>query len=371
MLTFSQKFLFFFILLSLPLLSSAHLEGPISKDTSTQPQQEGNTRNKATTPLAQNLKIPWSLDFLPDGTLLFTERAGLVKWFDPKNKNPPEVIHIFADVAHESEGGLLGMAVHPQFSKNNFVYFYHTYRNEKNLLANRVIRMKMKRNKLEDKKIILDNIPGEHHHNGGRIKFGPDAFLYITTGDAQEPSESQDKKSLAGKILRLKDDGTIPQNNPFPNSPVYSFGHRNPQGLAWDKKGKLWATEHGSLAADEVNSIEVGKNYGWPVIRGNSKKIALEPPKLHSGIDTWAPSGTAILDNTLYFVGLRGQSLFSVNLSKKPLKLKRHFHKQFGRLRDIVVGQDKMLYVLTNNTDGRGTPKEDDDHLLKIDPKKL
>lgn len=274
------------------------------------------------------------------------------------------------EVAHIGEGGLLGLAVHPNFSENQFVYVYYTYQKGQDL-ANQVARFKKEDENLVDKKIIVDNIPGAANHNGGRIKFGLDRFLYITTGDALISDLAQDKNSLAGKILRVKDNGSIPTDNPFPSSPVYSFGHRNPQGLARDEQGRLWATEHGATANDEINLIEPGKNYGWPIIRGEEKAEGLEAPVLQSGRETWAPSGTAFLEDSLFFAGLRSQILYEVKIKKEPITLQQHFSKKFGRLRDVVLGPDGFLYLLTSNRDGRGIPTLDDDQIIRINPKKL
>lgn len=322
------------------------------------------------TSVAKKLEIPWALDFLPDGSIVFTERAGRVRLIDAKEDLLPEPLLTIDEVAHVGEGGLLGIAAHPNFAKNRFIYVYYTYR-EGSKLANKVVRFRKQDKKLVDKKVIISNIPGAANHNGGRIKFGPDGLLYITTGDALIPDLAQDKNSSAGKILRLKDDGAIPANNPFPSSPVYSFGHRNPQGLAWDAQGRLWATEHGASAADELNLIEPGKNYGWPIILGEEKAPGLESPVIQSGKETWAPSGAAFLNGSIFFAGLRGQSLYELVIEGRPPVLRPHLNKNFGRLRDVVVGPDNFLYLLTSNRDGRGVPTVEDDQIVRINPKKL
>lgn len=340
-----------------------------------EPLIPATSENKSTgdgplaTSVAKNLDTPWALGFLPDGSIIFTERAGRIRLIDAREGLLPDSLLTIDEVSQTDEGGLLGIAVHPDFTRNPFIYVYYTYRNGTGL-ANKVVRFRMQDSNLLDKNLIIDSIPGASLHDGGRIKFGPDGFLYITTGDATNPNSAHDKNSLAGKILRLKNDGTIPDNNPFPGSPVFSFGHRNPQGLAWDDKGRLWATEHGSQANDELNLIEPGKNYGWPNIRGDEKVEGLVGPVLHSGTDTWAPSGIAYLEGSLFFAGLRGQSLFEVIVGEKPT-LHRHLNRDFGRLRDVVAGPDNYLYILTNNRDGRGTPTEDDDQIIRINPKKL
>jgi glucose/arabinose dehydrogenase len=231
-------------------------------------------------------------------------------------------------------------------------------------------------------KILIDDIPGSNNHDGGRVKFGPDGKLYWTMGDAQTTRYAQNLKSLNGKILRLNPDGTIPTDNPLPNSYVYSYGHRNPQGLAWQPgTGRLYATEHGpsgfqDCCRDEVNLIEPGKNYGWPVVRGDESKDGMIAPIINSGSnDTWAPTGAAFVTQgpwagSLLFTGLRGQALYRAilepNNPSKIEKLERHLFRQFGRLRDIVEGPDKALFVLTSNRDGRGKPADDDDRVIKI-----
>lgn len=318
--------------------------------------------------LVQNLEIPWSMDFLPDGSIIFTQRAGEVRIINSNGILEELPIFVMDDVHHSGEGGLLGVAVHPDFKNNKFVYLYYTFSGDGTNTLNRVVRYKMENNQLTNRKIIVDNIPGAIFHNGGRIKFGPDGFLYITTGDAEDPSLSQDKNSLAGKILRVTDEGKEAPGNPF-NTRVYSYGHRNPQGLAWDSEGRLWETEHGSSAFDEVNLIEPGKNYGWPEIRGDEARLGMELPFLHSGEGTWAPSGTAYLNGKLYFAGLRGQDLFELNLEDKNLR--KILDGKYGRIRDVVLGPNSTLYIFTNNTDGRGIPKPGDDKLIIADPSAL
>lgn len=320
--------------------------------------------------VAVNLEIPWALDFLPDGSLVFTERPGRVRLIDVREGLLPEPLLTMTGVAHRGEGGLLGIAVHPAFARNQFIYVYHTYEEGGGLL-NRVVRFKMQDRRLVEPEIIIRGIPGASNHNGGRIKFGPDGRLYITTGDAQIPDSAQDPDSLSGKILRLNDDGTTPVDNPFPGSPVYTSGHRNPQGLAWDSEGRLWATEHGSTATDELNLIEPGKNYGWPVIRGEETAAGFESPVIQSGGETWAPSGAAFAGGSIFFAGLRSQSLFEAVMEDGTVTLRRHLERNFGRIRAVVTGPDTFLYLLTSNRDGRGVPTADDDQIIRLDPGKL
>lgn len=314
--------------------------------------------------IAKNLSVPWDIAFLPSGDIFFTERSGNVRIINPDRKMSPPIVAL-DDLVAQGEGGLLGIVSHPQWRSNGYIYLYYTYRNDGGNTLNRVVRYTFNGMVLENKKIVVDAIPGSSNHNGGRIKFGPDGFLYITTGDAQNPSLAQDTGSLAGKILRVTDEGKPAPDNPFANE-VYSYGHRNPQGLAWDKDGQLWATEHGSSNFDEVNRIEKGKNYGWPKVKGSETELGLEIPFLHSGTSTWAPSGAVVVGDSLFFAGLRGAAIFKLNLKTKNLE--KHFENQFGRIRTIALGPDSFFYILTSNRDGRGNPNTEDDRITKIHP---
>lgn len=316
--------------------------------------------------IAKNLNIPWEVAFLPDGEILVTERSGSLRLIKSGKTIPIEGIE------HVGEGGLLGLAAHPKFSENHWIYLYLTTKTSQGL-NNIVLRYQLENNKLVNPQIIVSGIKGNANHNGGRIAFGPDEYLYVTTGDAQNPDLSQDIKSLNGKILRIKDDGTIPSDNPFGNA-VYSFGHRNPQGLTWDDKNQLWSTEHGrsglQSGLDELNLIEKGKNYGWPIIQGDQKKEGMVSPIIQSGSSiTWAPAGAVFYRGSIFFGGLRGEALFEYNIAKKSLK--KRFEGEFGRIRAVVLGPDGYFYITTSNTDGRGKPQINDDKLIKINPKKI
>ncbi|HZE87459.1 MAG TPA: PQQ-dependent sugar dehydrogenase, partial [Methylomirabilota bacterium] len=256
--------------------------------------------------VADNLEVPWSLVFLPDRSILFTERPGRVRLINPEGKLQQEPL-LTIPVNAVSEGGLLGITIDPQFATSKFVYVYYTYANTSGNTLNRVVRYTFAKTTLTDPKMLVDAIPGNADHNGGRIKFGPDGYLYVTTGDAQNPSHAQDTSSLAGKILRMTTDGKPAPGNPF-NTLIYSYGHRNPQGLAWDDKGQLWATEHGRSGnlsgLDELNLIQAGKNYGWPIIQGDEKKAGMITPVINSGpTTTWAPSGAAFHKGSIFFGG--------------------------------------------------------------------
>ena len=332
--------------------------------------------------LAHGLSTPWAIDFAPDGRIFLSERPGRIRVFERGQLRAEPWLAL--EVASSGEAGLMGLTIDPEFTANRFIYVAYSYRTGLFGVRNRLVRMR------EDSKqglgivdkILIDDIPGANNHDGGRVKFGPDGKLYWTTGDAQTTRYAQNPKTLNGKILRLNSDGSIPADNPFPNSYVYSYGHRNPQGLAWQPgTARLYATEHGpsgfqGCCRDEVNYIEAGKNYGWPEIHGDETKDGMLSPVIHSGSsETWAPSGATFVtagpwSGSLLFTGLRGQSLYRVildpNNPRKAEKIERHLYRQYGRLRDVVEGPDKALYLLTSNHDGRGSPSPDDDRVIRI-----
>ena len=335
-------------------VSSTTLEEGVAAESST-------SEEKNIEVVAKNLQIPWEIAFLPNGDILVTERPGTLKRIGGGGN-----VYPITGVKHVGEGGLLGVALHPQFSENQLLYVYLTTKTKDGLI-NKVERYRFNGDVLSEKTVIIDNIPGARYHDGGRIAFGPDGYLYITVGDAGKPDNAQDTSSLSGKILRLLDDGSIPPDNPFGNA-VYSYGHRNPQGLVWDDKDQLWSTEHGPFGFDELNLIKKGKNYGWPIIKGDEIQVGMEPPIVHSGPDeTWAPSGMAFYENSLFFSGLRGETLYEAQIENgNVIKLKAHFRKEFGRLRAVVIGPDNSLYISTSNTDNRGKERNGDDKIIKI-----
>jgi glucose/arabinose dehydrogenase/dienelactone hydrolase len=327
-----------------------------------------DTEEKApfTEVVAQNLLIPWSIAFLPSGDLLVTERSGTLVRISDTDR----IRHSIQGVRHAGEGGLLGITLHPDFKETRWIYLYLT--STEGGVSNRVERYRFEDDELSDRTVIFSGIPGAVYHDGGFIGFGPDGYLYVTTGDAGNGLLAQDIQSFAGKILRLRDDGTIPADNPFGNA-VYSYGHRNSQGLAWDDQGRLWSTEHGRSGIlsgfDELNLIEKGKNYGWPLIQGGEKKGGMEMPVLHSGADdTWAPASAAFFDGSIFFGGLRGEALYEAVIGGdvETTSLRTHFLHEFGRIRAVTVGPDEFLYITTSNTDGRGDPVPNDDRIMRI-----
>lgn len=324
--------------------------------------------SKAIETVASNLMTPWSIVFLPGGDLLVTERAGQVKRIGAQGD-----VHAIAGVRETSEGGLLGIALHPKFTDNSLLYVYFTTATSGSL-TNQIDQYRYSDAELRFVRTIISGIPAASNHDGGALKFGPDGKLYVTTGDAAQEMLAQDKNSLAGKILRLNDDGSAPSDNPFSNQ-VWSFGHRNPQGIAWDDQGRLWSVEHGpsgtATGRDELNLIEKGANYGWPLITGDEMRSGLKAPIVHSGdSETWAPSGMAYHGGALYFAGLRGQSLYKAAIGGEKASLSKYFRGQYGRLRAVAV-DGGSLYISTSNRDGRGTPAPSDDRIFRIDPTQL
>jgi len=333
--------------------------------------------------VAENLEIPWSIVWTPDGTIFFTERGGNLRVIQDGIVLEKPVLSLEVG---GSEGGLLGIALDPNYSENHYIYLYYT---DSDFLEtkNKVVRYVESSLILSEDKVLIENIPGGPYHDGGRIKFGPDGKLYITTGDAGNGKLSQDKSSVAGKILRINSDGSIPEDNPISGSPIYSYGHRNPQGLDWDESGTLVASEHGPSggggvrAHDEINVIVPGANYGWPDIIGSETMEGRVTPLMNSGDETWAPSGADFYDGDKipqwtgkFFVAtLRGSHLhmFDLDLEKnKVISDQKLFTGDFGRLRDVTTGPDGYLYVLTSNQDGRGSPEINDDRILRIVPLK-
>lgn len=324
--------------------------------------------------IASGLEVPWSIDFSMDGRIFLTERVGRIRVIEDGKLVPRPVAEI--RVARVGEGGLLGLALHPDFQTNHYIYVYYTYRDSSGKLLNRVVRYVERLGEAVEERIILDGIPAAAIHDGGRIKFGPDGKLYVTTGDAGEPSLAQDLGSLAGKILRLNPDGSFPPDNPRPNSPVLSYGHRNPQGLAWHPITRmLYSTEHGPTANDEVNLILKGGNYGWPVVLGKAREPQYIDPIINYDI-TEAPSGATFYQgvfkdwrNSLFFASLRGQHVRRIVFAAPEYRSAvsdEVFLAEFGRMRDVVVGPDGFVYLATSNRDGRGSPSGDDDKILRV-----
>lgn len=328
---------------------------------------------KAIEVVGTNLETPWSMAWLPNGDMLVTERSGRIQRLSAQG-----VVYNIPGVTETSEGGLLGLELHPDFANNRLLYIYKT--SSSGGLHNRIEQYRYDNDTLTFQRVILSGIPAASVHDGGELAFGPDGKLYAATGDAASASTSQDTSNLAGKILRMNDDGSVPADNPFGNL-VWSYGHRNPQGIAWDSAGRMWSVEHGpsgegyagkGSGKDELNLIEKGANYGWPVIAGDETRPGMRSPIAHSGSGTWAPSGIAFLNGSLYFAGLRGQTLYEarINSNGASVTLSEHLRGEYGRLR-AVKSYQQNLYVSTSNRDGRGNPGADDDKILQIDVAQL
>jgi aldose sugar dehydrogenase len=334
-----------------------------------EPGQSGagnnNTRSDVQV-LAQNLDVPWAIDIAEDGTLFFTERTGRVMAIDRNGSLLSDPV-AYINVMQNGESGLLGLALHPNFTENHLLYVYHTYSNDSSVL-NKVLMLTEDDNKIVESKVIIDNIPAADRNDGGRIKFGPDGKLYIATGDAGHPELAQDAGSLAGKILRLNSDGSTPEDNPFEGSPVYSYGHRNIQGLAWHPlTGDLYASEHGLEGDDEINIIKPGSNYGWPIEGCNAEKfekpiLCFNPAIAPAGM-TFAALDNLGYQNDILLATLKAQHVRLVDLE---FNVESNILTGFGRIRDIVEAADGSLYVATSNRDGRAVPSQNDDKILRI-----
>jgi len=312
--------------------------------------------------VVDGLNNPWEIVFAPNGDIYFSERDGRI--WKIESFGEAKIIQTFPK-SGSYEGGTLGLALHPNFEENKKIYVYQTNL-ELEFFQNKVFSFTVDGDELVDKKTVIDDIPGAPWHDGGRIAFGPDDKLYITTGDAVNPGWSQDLSSLAGKILRINPDGTIPDDNPFDSSPIFSYGHRNPQGIAWSNDGLLVSSEHGpsgemGYGHDEINVIVKGKNYGWPKVVGDSSDDSFVNPIIHSGQSTWAPSGMVYfdsnkipsLDGKFLEGALRGQHLMVVDIAKDGslISAEKMFEGEFGRIRTAQIGPDGVLYILTANGD--------------------
>lgn len=328
--------------------------------------------------IAENLYVPWAIAISDEGKLYFTERSGAIRIIEDGKLHPQPLITFRAPFVSQGEGGLMGIALDPNYSQNHYMYVMHSYA-EGNRIYNRVVRLVENNNRASIDRVLLDKIPGGRIHNGGRLKIGPDQKLYITTGDAGNSALAQDPTSTAGKILRIELDGRIPEDNPIINSPVYSLGHRNPQGLAWNSKNVLYESEHGQSAHDEINIIQPGANYGWPLVQGDedSTEVKIQKPLIHSGEETWAPSGIAFINQgpwqgKLLISNLRGQQLLAISLNGKGTVVKSiesWLRNRYGRLREVIQGKDGSIYLTTSNRDGRGNPDIADDKIIRLIPK--
>ena len=344
---------------------------PPAEDTGT-PDLESTTADAGpvqveTSVVATGLEAPWGLVFTPNGEALVTERDSSRLLSVDSSGNVEEIQRLPENGT--GEGGLLGLALSPNYESDGYVYVYYTTDED-----NRVARMR----EGEDPEPVLTGIPVLTYHNGGRIAFGPDGYLYVGTGDAGDTSTSQNLNSLGGKILRVTPTGDVPSDNPFSGSPIYSYGHRNVQGLAWDGSGRLYASEFGQNRYDEANIIEPGGNYGWPEVEGEGGN-----PNYIDPISTWStdeasPSGVEILkggaipqwEGDFFMAALRGQRLYRLDLDDSGAVVGQEelLQGEAGRLRHVAQAPDGSLWILTSNRDGRGNPIPDDDRILRLGP---
>jgi len=335
--------------------------------------------------MVHGLEVPWSIAFTAPNRILVTERPGRLRViFDGVLQEKP--LQIFSEVVTGGEEGLMGLALDPDYAENKLLYLSLAYEQGGKMYVE-VLRFRDADDHLEDRTLLIDHIPAAQFHAGSRIAFGPDDKLYITTGDATERNFAQDLKSLAGKILRLNPDGSIPAGNPFPESPVWSYGHRNPQGISWHPEtGELYETEHGPsvfdgpAGGDEVNHITKGANYGWPLVSHEKKKegtvaplLVFTPAEAPSSLLIYSGKVLPQFQNDLFFGALVGEGLMRLKLDpQNPDKISA-FEKlkevQLGRIRAVTEGPDGFIYFSTSNRDGRGKPQANDDRIFRIRPR--
>ena len=359
----------------------------VACDSATAGNPQTPNADLTTEVVTTGLDTVWELAWGPDGFIWMTERGGRISRVDPQNGARSTVGQV--DVAEIGEGGLMGLTFHPDFATQPWVYVAHTLVSSGST-QNRVIRMRYNGTSLAAPEVIVQGIAGSSIHNGSRLAVGPDRFLYVTTGDASDAAVAQNRESLAGKILRLTLDGQAAPGNPF-GTRVFSYGHRNPQGLVFATNGTLYITEHGPSDNDEVNRVEVGRNYGWPNVHGRcdgdigpaelsfcSANAVVEPIAMWT--PTIAPAGVGYYDHTLIpgfrrsllFATLKDATLYRLQLSSDGRSVESTetlFAGEFGRLRAVLVAPDGSIYIGTSNRDGRGTPMPNDDRIIRIRPR--
>ena len=353
-------------------------------EVETSPQTQTSFKIETVIP---NLEVVWSIVWAPDGRMLFTERPGRVRVYE-NGKLRPQPLFVVPDVEPRGESGLMAIALHPQFAANHFLYLSYAYNSGGTQV--RVTRYRETPDGLTDRKVIIENIPAAQYHAGCRLRFGPDVKLYITTGDATERQLAQQLNSIAGKILRVNDDGTVPSDNPFvgradARPEIWAYGSRNAQGIDFQPgTNLLWETEHGPSGfdgpggGDEVNIIDRGKNYGWPVIHHRATQAGMESPVLEytpacapaSGM-FYRGSALPAFKGNFFFGCLRGERIIRVVTNGRQVVSQENLlERKYGRIRDIAEGPDGFIYFSTSNRDGRGDPAADDDRILRLVPVK-
>ncbi|MDX3129296.1 PQQ-dependent sugar dehydrogenase [Streptomyces europaeiscabiei] len=354
---------------SSPPSSSSAESPPPEQAADAAPPAKGSVKVVRT--VTEDLDTPWGLAPLPEGGLLVSSRDEATISRIDEESGKETVVGEVPGVAPAGEGGLMGIAVSPEYASDHMIYAYFTSESD-----NRIVRMLYDPEKPAGEQLgapdtILRGIPKGTNHNGGRLAFGPDQMLYASTGERYEGPLAQDKDSLGGKILRMTPEGEPAPGNPFDNSVVYSYGHRNVQGLAWDGKQRLWASEFGQNTWDELNQIKPGGNYGWPEVEGKGGKSGYVDPVAVWKTDEASPSGIAMAEGSVWMAGLRGQRLWRIPLdgTKTSADPQAFLEGDYGRLRTVVsVGGDK-LWLMTSETDGRGSPEGGDDKILELEVK--
>ena len=383
-----KRLLFLLLTLSIVSILACGSAPPTGKGAGEVESAQGSNVQFRVDTVISGLEVPWSIVFAPDGRMFFTERPGRVRVFE-NGKLIAQPIATIEDVRSASESGLMGLVLHPQFSTNHLLYLSYAYAGGDGQLV-RVVRYRETGDALTERKVIIEGIPGAPNHAGCRLRFGPDAKLYITTGDATDRELAQKMDSLAGKILRLNDDGGVPQDNPFVSQQgarpeIWTFGHRNPQGIDFQPGTNLmFETEHGPSGfdgpggGDEVNIVERGKNYGWPLIHHTQTREGLESPLLEYTPACAPASGTFYRGSlfqqfrgNFFFGCLRGERIIRVVLDGRKVVSQEDLLKgKYGRIREVTEGPDGAIYFSTSNRDGRGSAAKDDDRILKLVPVK-
>jgi len=336
-----------------------------SDPPSRRPRADGEPEIVAT--VATGLQTPWGLDFLPDGRAVVTERdtARVLVVTAPEDGGEGEVVEVgrIPETVPNVEAGLLGVAVSPDFEDDGLVYFYVCTADE-----NQVVRAELDGDRLGEPEPVLTGIPNGAVHDGGRLAFGPDGYLYVTTGETGDASLARDRDGYAGKILRITPEGKPAPDNPF-DTEVWSWGHRNVEGIAFDEAGNLWASEFGDSSLDELNLIEPGADHGWPEVEGEGGEPEYADPQLTWPVEEASPSGLTATDGYLWMAALRGERLWRITVDgRRAADPADFFAGELGRLRTVETAPDGMLWLTTSNHDGRGVPRDGDDRILLVDP---
>lgn len=371
--------LVFMIVLGALVYGRAHTSGErIAESTGLFDRDRDDVVEYTVEEVATGLEVPWSIAFTSDTRMLVTERPGRLRVIE-NGQLQAEPLHTFSEVSTVGEEGLMSVVVDPDYQRNKFIYLSVAYE-QAGGMAVKIMRFTDEGDRLENEAVMLDGIPAAKYHAGCRLAFGPDGKLYISTGDSFDKQLAQDLDSLAGKILRINADGSIPNDNPFESSPVWSYGHRNPQGLAWDEQGNLYASEHGPsiidgpAGGDEINLIEKGKNYGWPLVSHGKLREGTEPAVM---VFTPAEAPASLMiysgevfpqfQGNIFFGALVGQGLVRLISAADGLNSEKLF-TIYGRIREVVESPDGLIYFTTSNRDGRGKAKTGDDHIYRLVP---